>query len=206
MRYISTRGSAPTVDAVCTGEVCRAAGRSDDASCKGSAGRPANNAGQRAACASCGVRYRRRARDASRLRPCGDRCRRGGHACARDRPAGTGGSCRSNRRSAGPDRPDRWSHDHPHRSSEVSQRIAGMPGIGPITASAIVASVPDASVFRSGREFVAWLGLVPKQSGTGGKTWLGRISKRSDGYIRRLLVTGTLTALTLTKRRNYCAI
>src|SRR5512132_1320759 len=86
-----------------------------------------------------------------------------------------------------------------HRSSEVSQRIAGMPGIGPIIASAIVASVADASVFRSGREFAAWLGLVPKQSGTGGKTWLGRISKRGDGYIRRLLVTGALTALTRSK-------
>src|SRR5512132_2984219 len=74
-----------------------------------------------------------------------------------------------------------------------------MPGIGPIIASAIVASVADASVFRSGREFAAWLGLVPKQSGTGGKTWLGRISKRGDGYIRRLLVTGALTALTRSK-------
>jgi transposase len=83
-----------------------------------------------------------------------------------------------------------------HRSNAVSRRLAGIPGIGPVTASAIVASVPDASVFRSGREFAAWLGLVPKQSGTGGKTWLGRISKRGDAYIRRLLVTGALTALT----------
>ncbi len=86
-----------------------------------------------------------------------------------------------------------------HRSSEVSLRLAGMPGVGPIVASAIAASVPDASVFRSGREFAAWLGLVPKQSGTGGKTWLGRISKRGDGYVRRLLVTGALTALTRSK-------
>jgi transposase len=59
--------------------------------------------------------------------------------------------------------------------NEVSQRLAGMPGVGPIVASAIAAGVPDASVFRCGREFAAWLGLVPKQSGTGRKTWLGRI-------------------------------
>lgn len=82
-----------------------------------------------------------------------------------------------------------------HRSSAVSRRLAEIPGIGPVTASAIVASVADASVFRSGREFAAWLGLVPKQSGTGGKTWLGRISKRGEVYLRRLLVTGALTAL-----------
>jgi transposase len=86
-----------------------------------------------------------------------------------------------------------------HRSSEVSLRLAGTPGVGPIVASAIASSVPDASVFRSGREFAAWLGLVPRQSGTGGKTWLGRISKRGDGYVRRLLVTGALTALTRSK-------
>jgi transposase len=88
---------------------------------------------------------------------------------------------------------------HWHRSSEVSQRLAGIPGVGPIVASAIASSVPDASVFRSGREFAAWLGLVPKQSGTGGKTWLGRISRRGDGYLRRLLVTGALAALTRSK-------
>lgn len=86
-----------------------------------------------------------------------------------------------------------------HRSSEVSQRLAGIPGVGPIVASAVAASVPDASVFRCGREFAAWLGLVPRQSGTGGKTWLGRISRRGDGYVRRLLVTGALTALTRCK-------
>jgi transposase len=66
-----------------------------------------------------------------------------------------------------------------HRSSEVSQRLAGMPGVGPIVASAIAAGVPDASVFRCGREFAAWLGLVPKQSGTGRKTWLGRIYRET---------------------------
>ena len=82
-----------------------------------------------------------------------------------------------------------------HRSNAISRRPAEIPGIGPVTASAIVASVPEASAFHSGREFAAWLGLVPKQSGTGGKTWLGRISKRGDAYLRRLLVTGALTAL-----------
>jgi transposase len=87
-----------------------------------------------------------------------------------------GGSRQSDRRSAGSDREIVGRVIIWQRSSEVSQRIAGMPAVGPIIASAIVASVPDASVFRSGREFAAWLGLVPKQSGTGGKTWLGPIS------------------------------
>ncbi|MFN0303858.1 MAG: IS110 family transposase [Burkholderiales bacterium] len=86
-----------------------------------------------------------------------------------------------------------------HRSNAVSQRLAGIPGIGPIIASAIVASVPDASVFRAGREFAAWLGLVPRQTGTGGKTHLGPISKRGDGYLRRLLVNGAMTALMRSK-------
>lgn len=86
-----------------------------------------------------------------------------------------------------------------HRSSEASRRLASIPGVGPIVAATVAASVPDAPVFRCGREFAAWLGLVPRQSGTGGKTWLGRISRRGDGYVRRLLVTGALTALTRCK-------
>ena len=84
-------------------------------------------------------------------------------------------------------------------AARIPLRLAGMPGIGPIVASAIASSVPDASLFRLGREFAAWLGLLPRQSGTGGKTWLGRISKRGDGYLPRLLVTGALTALTRSK-------
>jgi hypothetical protein len=65
--------------------------------------------------------------------------------------------------------------------------------------SAIAATVPDASVFRNGREFAAWLGLVPRQNSTGGKTRLGRISKRGDGYLRRLLVNGAHAVLLRSK-------
>ena len=69
------------------------------------------------------------------------------------------------------------------------------PGSGSVTASAITATVPDPSLFRSGREFAAWLGLVPRQHSTGGKERLGRISKQGDRYIRRLLVIGATTML-----------
>ncbi len=82
-----------------------------------------------------------------------------------------------------------------HKQNEVSLRLAKIPGIGPITATALVAAVPDASVFTSARQFAAWLGLVPRQHSTGGKPRLGGISKRGDGYLRRLLVTGATAAL-----------
>ncbi|TIW85091.1 MAG: IS110 family transposase, partial [Mesorhizobium sp.] len=77
-----------------------------------------------------------------------------------------------------------------HRSHELSRRFETIPGIGPITASAIVATVTDASLFKSGRQLAAWLGLVPRQNSSGGKDRLGRISKQGDPYIRRLLVVG----------------
>ena len=77
-----------------------------------------------------------------------------------------------------------------HKSNPVSQRLATIPSIGPIIATAIAATVPDPGEFRSGREFAAWLGLVPRQHSTGGKARLGGISKRGDSYIRRLLVNG----------------
>jgi len=69
-----------------------------------------------------------------------------------------------------------------HKSNPVSQRLATIPGIGPIIATVIVATVPDASVFRRGRDFAAWLGLVPRQNSTGGKERLGGISKRGASY------------------------
>jgi transposase len=75
-----------------------------------------------------------------------------------------------------------------HKSNPVSQRLATIPGIGPIIATAIAATVADPNIFRSGREFAAWLGLVPRQNSTGGKARLGGISKRGDSYLRRLLV------------------
>ncbi|TJW48023.1 MAG: IS110 family transposase, partial [Mesorhizobium sp.] len=82
-----------------------------------------------------------------------------------------------------------------HRSHELSRRFETIPGIGPITASAIVATVTDASLFKSGRQLAAWLGLVPRQNSSGGKDRLGRISKQGDPYIRRLLVVGAHAVL-----------
>jgi transposase len=89
-----------------------------------------------------------------------------------------------------------------HRASEASQRLATIPGIGPITASAIAATVPDATLFRSGRQFAAWLGLTPRARSSGGKERLGGISKRGDGYIRRLLVIGATSVIRLARQDN----
>lgn len=86
-----------------------------------------------------------------------------------------------------------------HKDNPVSQRLATIPGIGPIIATAIAATISDPNVFRSGREFAAWLGLVPRQSSTGGKARLGGISKRGDGYLRRLLVNSAHTVLLCSK-------
>ena len=82
-----------------------------------------------------------------------------------------------------------------HRSSAASRRLAAIPGVGVITATALVATIGDGSQFRSGRQLSAWLGLVPRQHSSGGKQRLGRISKHGDGYIRRLLVHGARTVL-----------
>jgi transposase len=86
-----------------------------------------------------------------------------------------------------------------HKADPVSQRLATIPGIGPLAATAIAATVPDSAVFRSGREFAAWLGLVPRQNSTGGKTRLGRTSRQGDAYIRRLLVIGAQSVLWCSK-------
>jgi len=77
-----------------------------------------------------------------------------------------------------------------HRASEVSQRLKTIPGIGIITATALTATVADPGVFKSGRHFAAWVGLAPRQSGSGGKVHLGSISKKGEAYLRRLLVLG----------------
>ena len=86
-----------------------------------------------------------------------------------------------------------------HRANPVSRRLATIPGIGPLIASAIAATVPDPDVFRNGREFAAWLGLAPRQRSTGGKQRLGRISRLGDEYIRRLLIVGAQTVLLRSK-------
>jgi transposase len=77
-----------------------------------------------------------------------------------------------------------------HRSNELSRRLAGIPGIGPIGAMALALRVPDPAVFRSARGFAAWTGLTPRLSGTAGKQRPGRISKAGDQTLRRLLVLG----------------
>ena len=82
-----------------------------------------------------------------------------------------------------------------HRSNEASQRVETIPGIGVIGATAIAATVADPTVFRSGRDFAAWIGLVPRQDLTGGKQKLGPISKQGDRYLRRILVIGAVSVL-----------
>lgn len=89
-----------------------------------------------------------------------------------------------------------------HRQNEISRRLGKVPGIGPITASAIVAAVPDASIFRSGRQFAAWLGLTPKAHSSGGKEKLGGISKQGDGYLRRLLVVGATSVIRVARKET----
>jgi len=84
-----------------------------------------------------------------------------------------------------------------HRQNATSKRLETIPGIGLITATALAASVPDPAVFKSGRQFAAYLGLVPRQNSSGGKDRLGRISKMGNGYLRRLLVVG---ATSVTRR------
>jgi transposase len=95
-----------------------------------------------------------------------------------------------------------------HKHSRVSRRLATIPGIGPLIASAIAANVPDASAFSSARQFAAWIGLAPRQNSTGGKPRLGRISKQGNAYLRRLLIIGAQSVLrwSRTTRQNIWAI
>ncbi|MBX9912159.1 MAG: IS110 family transposase [Bosea sp. (in: a-proteobacteria)] len=86
-----------------------------------------------------------------------------------------------------------------HAESEASRRLAAIPGLGVVTATAIAATVTDPDQFRSGRQFAAWLGLTPQQQSTGGKTRLGGISKQGDRYLRRLLVVGATAVIRHTK-------
>jgi transposase len=82
-----------------------------------------------------------------------------------------------------------------HCASDQSRRLETIPGIGVIGATAIAATVTDPSAFKSGREFAAWIGLVPRQNSTGGKERLGGISKQGDRYLRRLLVIGATAVI-----------
>jgi transposase len=87
-----------------------------------------------------------------------------------------------------------------HQANQTSRRLATIPGVGPITATAIAATVSDAGQFKSGRQFAAWLGLVPQQRSSGGKERLGGISKRGDRYIRSLLIHGARAVVGWRKR------
>ena len=89
-----------------------------------------------------------------------------------------------------------------HRTNEASRRLEAIPGVGVITATALVATIGDASQFHSGLQLAAWLGLVPRQYSSGGKARLGRISKRGDGYLRRLLVHGARADLRWSRHRK----
>jgi transposase len=86
-----------------------------------------------------------------------------------------------------------------HRSSKVSKRLDDIPGVGPALATALVASIADPKVFRSARDFSAWIGLVPKQNSSGGKDRLGHISKRGDRYLRSLFTTGAFAVIRYAK-------
>lgn len=89
-----------------------------------------------------------------------------------------------------------------HRADSDSVRVATIPGIGALIASAIVASIGDASRFDNGRQFAAWLGLVPAQNSTGGKTVLGRITKMGDSYLRTMIIVGATSALRVEAKKQ----
>jgi transposase len=89
--------------------------------------------------------------------------------------------------------------EHVARESEAAHRLMSVPGIGAVTATALLASVADPKQFKNGRQFAAWLGLVPRQYTTGGKIRLGRITKRGDVYLRTLLIHGTRAVLAKVK-------
>ena len=89
-----------------------------------------------------------------------------------------------------------------HRSCELSQKLEKMPGIGPLAASALVASVADARSFNNGRQISAWLGLVPRQHSSGGKAKLLGMSKRGDTYLRTLLIHGARSAILAAKLKE----
>lgn len=86
------------------------------------------------------------------------------------------------------------------RETELGRRLMEIPGVGPLLASAVVATVPDPAIFRSGRNFAAWIGLVPRQSSSGGKERLGGITKAGHQYLRQMLVVGAMAVVRCAKR------
>ena len=90
-----------------------------------------------------------------------------------------------------------------HRSNETSRRLAEVPGIGPLVATALTSSITDPLIFSSGRSMAAWIGLVPKEDSTGGKRRLGPISKQGNRYLRWMLVTGAMAVIRYAKKTGF---
>ena len=88
------------------------------------------------------------------------------------------------------------------RASEAGRRLTRIPGVGPITAGALLAMVPDPAGFRSARHFATWLGLAPRQNSSGGKQRLGRISKQGNRYLRTLLILGAANVLRFMRKNT----
>jgi transposase len=92
-----------------------------------------------------------------------------------------------------------------HKDNPASQKLAKIPGVGPMTASAMAASIGDARNFKNGRQLAAWLGIVPRQHSTGGKSTLQGISKRGDTYLRTLLIHGARAVIRVIERKPNAA-
>jgi len=88
------------------------------------------------------------------------------------------------------------------RATEVGRRLLEVPGIGPVLASAFVASVADPAIFKSGRDLAAWIGLVPRQNSSGGKERLGGITKAGNGYLRQMLMVGAMAVIRYAQRNS----
>lgn len=88
------------------------------------------------------------------------------------------------------------------RATEIGRRLMDVPGVGPLLASALVATIADPKAFRSGRNLAAWIGLVPRQNSSGGKERLGGITKQGDRYLRQLLVVGALAVVRYADRHG----
>jgi len=88
------------------------------------------------------------------------------------------------------------------RSTELGRRLMEIPGVGPLLASAMVATVPDPAIFRSGRNLAAWIGLVPRQNSSGGKERLGSITKAGHGYLRQMLIVGAMAVIRYAERNG----
>lgn len=88
------------------------------------------------------------------------------------------------------------------RATEIGRRLMEIPGIGPVIASALVATVPDPRAFRCGRNLSAWIGLVPRQNSSGGKERLGGITKQGNRYLRKMLVVGAMAVIRYAQRNG----